>query len=100
MRGLIAVTVVSVAVGVGRASAVDACTKKMVEAGAYMAGDGIDSDSPFGPGGRGLASESLRIDWLLTDDTAARRDAYRAAVRKAKANAEAISKEIGWEAIK
>jgi uncharacterized protein YggE len=43
---------------------------------------------------------STRTEWLLADDTAPRQEAYRAAVRKAKANAQAISKEIGWETLK
>jgi uncharacterized protein YggE len=83
-------------------SSLDTFLKKVVEAGAYLTAEGLDSDSPFGPGGAGRASsaDSLRIDWLLTDDTAPRKDAFRAAVRKAKANAEAISKEIGWETLK
>jgi uncharacterized protein YggE len=47
-----------------------------------------------------VATSSQQIEWIVTDDTAARKDAYRAAVRKAKANAEAISKEIGWNTLK
>jgi hypothetical protein len=80
------------------AASVDAFLKKVVEAGAHTVGDPIETD-PFGPGVR-PSSESPRIEWLLSDDTAARKEAYRSAVRKARTNAESISKEIGWETLK
>ena len=81
---------------------VDLFVKRVTELGGRVTHDSTDSD-PFGPGSfssRSRVSESPRIEWLVADDTAARKDAYRAAVRKAKANAEAISKEIGWETLK
>lgn len=80
---------------------VDALVKKVIESGAVMVGDGIDPDGPFGTAASRLSSaDAPRIEWSLSDDTAARRDAFRAAVRKAKANGEAIAKELGWESAK
>ena len=79
-------------------SSVDAIMRKLVDAGIDVALDGFDPDAGFSPS-RG-ASVSPRVEWLLADDTAARQEAYRTAVRKAKANAQAISKEIGWETLK
>jgi uncharacterized protein YggE len=76
---------------------VDLFVKKAVEAGATMPGD--DSDSPFTTARGLLNSEGPRVDWLLADDSAARRDAFRNALRKAKADAETLAKELGWEKI-
>jgi uncharacterized protein YggE len=82
---------------------VDLFVKRVVELGGQVANEPVDPDF-FGPGSGGgrsrLSSELPRIEWLVSDDTAARQGAYRAAVRKAKANAEAISKEIGWTTLK
>jgi Protein of unknown function (DUF541) len=85
---------------------VELFVKRVTEVGGQVANDPNDDESPFvgmqgGLGSRSrLSSQSPRIEWLVTDDTSARKEAYRAAVRKAKANAEAISKEIGWETLK
>jgi uncharacterized protein YggE len=81
-------------------SAVDAFVKKIVESGAIISGDVVDSDSPFASAlaaARASAADAARIEWLLSDDSAARRDALRAAIRKAKADAETLSKELGWD---
>jgi uncharacterized protein YggE len=80
-------------------SAVDTFVKKIVESGAIISGDVGDSDSPFSSAAasRLAAADATRIEWILSDDAAARRDAYRSAVRKAKADAETISKELGWD---
>jgi uncharacterized protein YggE len=79
-------------------ASVDSFIAKISEAGATIAGD-ADPDSPFSSARSALlaASESHRVDWILSDDATPRRDALRAAVRKAKADAEALSKELGWE---
>jgi uncharacterized protein YggE len=79
-------------------SSVDSLMRKLIEAGVDLGPDGFDPDAGFGPG-RG-STAAPRIEWLLSDDTAQRQEAYRAAVRKAKANAQAISKEIGWETLR
>jgi hypothetical protein len=84
---------------------VDLFVRRVTEVGGQVANDPNEDDfSGFvngGPGGRSrVSSQTPRIEWLVSDDTAARKDAYRAAVRKARANAEAISKEIGWETLK
>ena len=83
-------------------ASVDTFLKKIVESGAIIAGDNSDADSPFSSAAaaRLLAGESPRIDWMVSDESAARKDAYRAAIRKAKADAETLSKEIGWESMK
>lgn len=93
----------------------DLVLRKLIDSGVTVAVETIDENfGPFGngpggfgngPGGRrggiqGVVTSSQQIEWIVTDDTAARKDAYRAAVRKAKANAEAISKEIGWNTLK
>lgn len=83
-------------------SAVDTFVKKIVESGASIVGDALDSDNPFSAASSrslGLV-ESPRIEWVLTDETSARKEAIRNAVRKAKADAEAVSKELGWETMK
>ncbi len=90
------------------AATVDLVLRKLIDSGAAVTVDTIDDGfGPFGngPGGRAggvqrFTTSSQQIEWLVTDDTAARKDAYRAAVRKARANAEAISKEIGWTTLK
>jgi hypothetical protein len=88
---------------------VDLVLRKLIDSGAAVTIDTIDEGfGPFGGGGPGgrrggiqsTTTSSHQIEWLVTDDTAARKEAYRAAVRKAKANAEAISKEIGWNTLK
>lgn len=87
---------------------VDLVLRKLIDSGAAVTIDAIDEGfGPFGngPGGRGggmqrMTTSSHQIEWLVTDDTAARKGAYRAAVRKAKANAEAISQEIGWNTLR
>jgi hypothetical protein len=86
---------------------VELFVKRITELGGQVAND-LNDDGPFGVGPTGvvgsrarmMSSETPRIEWLVSDDTAARRDAYRTAVRKAKDNAEAISKEIGWNTLK
>src|SRR5437763_191985 len=45
------------------------------------------------------SADAARIDWIVTDDASPRREALRAALRKAKADAEALAKELGWEKI-
>src|SRR5262249_31054588 len=79
---------------------VDSFIAKITEGGATLAGD-TDPDSPFISSRSALlaANESPRIDWIVTDDASPRRDALRAALRKAKADAEALAKELGWEKI-
>lgn len=78
-------------------ASVDSFVAKITEAGASVAGD-ADPDSPFSSARSALlAASEHRVDWLLSDDATPRRDALRAAVRKAKADAEALSKELGWE---
>lgn len=79
-------------------ASVDALMRKLVDSGIDVTLDGSDPDAGFSPGR--VSTASPRIEWLLSDDTAARQEAYRTAVRKAKANAQAISKEIGWETLK
>jgi len=83
-------------------ASVDTFLKKIVESGAIIAGDGADADSPFSSAAatRLLIGDSPRIDWVVTDESTARRDAYRSAIRKAKADAETLSKEIGWDNFK
>lgn len=88
-------------------ASLDAVTRKLLEVGASVSTDTVVQEGPqfggggFGGGGRTLSSDiSPRIEWLVADDAAARKEAYRIAVRKARANAEAISKEIGWETLK
>jgi hypothetical protein len=82
--------------------AVDTFLKKIVESGASISGDLLDSDTGFtsAAAARLNAAESPRIDWMVSDESAARKEAYRQAVRKAKADAETLSKEIGWESMK
>jgi uncharacterized protein YggE len=80
------------------ASSVDALLRKLIESGIDLAAEGFEPEDRFGPGR--ASTTSTRIEWLLADDSAQRQEAYRAAVRKAKANAQAISKEIGWETLK
>ena len=77
---------------------VDTFVKKVVEAGATIIGDSVDPDSA--PLSRTtLAADAPRIDWLLTDDSVARRTALRSAFQKAKADATTLSKELGWDKV-
>jgi uncharacterized protein YggE len=80
----------------------DAFMAKIVEGGATIAGD-ADPDSPFTSSSRAIAAlglgEALRIEWLISDEASHRHEALRAAVRKAKGDAEALAKELGWEKI-
>jgi uncharacterized protein YggE len=79
-------------------TAVDAFIAKVVEGGATISGDS-DPDSPFISSRAAMlaSADSPRIDWFVSDDSAARRDAFRMAVRKAKTDAESVAKELGWE---
>ena len=80
-------------------ASVDALMRKLIDAGVELSPDSvIDPEERFSPSR--VSSALPRIEWLLSDDTTARLEAYRAAVKKAKANAQAISKEIGWETLK
>lgn len=79
---------------------VDSFIAKITEGGATVGAD-VDPDGPFVSSRAAMlaAADSARIDWFLTDESAARRDALRAAVRKAKGDAEVLGKELGWEKI-
>lgn len=79
-------------------ASVDSLMRKLLESGIDLTGDGFDPDEPFGRGR--VSTSSPRVEWLLADDAAPRQEAYRAAVRKAKVNATAVAKELGWEAVK
>lgn len=81
---------------------VDAFLKKIVESGAHISGDVSDADSPF-QSARASAmgsADAPRVELFQADDSATRREAYRAAMRKAKADAETLSKELGWESFR
>jgi uncharacterized protein DUF541 len=81
-------------------TSVDAFIAKVTEAGGSANGD-VDIDSPFTSSRAAMlaAADTARIDWIVTDDASPRREALRAALRKAKADAEALAKELGWEKI-
>jgi uncharacterized protein YggE len=79
-------------------SSVDALMRKLLDSGVDLTLEAVEPDDLFGRSR--VSTATTRIEWLLADDTAQRQEAYRAAVRKAKANAQAISKEIGWETLK
>ncbi len=81
-------------------AAVDTFVKKVVECGATITGDSDDAESAFVRARAVSSSDAARIDWFLSNDAAARREAVRTAIRKAKADAETMANELGWEKFK
>lgn len=80
---------------------VDAFVKKIVESGAHITGDAVDTESPFTTARAALATgDAPRVEWFLSNELPSRQKAYQAAVQKAKADAVAISKELEWQTLK